>query len=94
MDLRDELAAYGVDYVPDMPAPVDVAPALPQLAKDDEFEFCASFTGKLGSLGLYRFAPMVPIEKGVRYRVCINRQTGAAQVTSIPQKESERTAFD
>ena len=60
------------------PAEAPLAPAL------NTFIFTAEFTGKIGSLGIYRFNPMVPVIKGERYEVAMNPGTGATTVTQLP----------
>jgi hypothetical protein len=71
-----------------MPAPLPqsvASPAEAPLAPPPRtFIFTAGFTGKLGSLGIYGFNPMVPVLKGERYEVAMDVGTGATTVTQLP----------
>jgi len=86
----DELLSQGVVLVPDLPdAPIPDAPTAIEASDPappalHTFIFTADFTGKLGSLGIYRFNPMVPVIKGERYEVAMNPGTGATTVTQLP----------
>lgn len=63
---------------PDQTPPVEVpASTQPDLTPPMTFDFTADFTGQMGSLGDFRFKPLVPIVKGQRYAVSIDRETGA-----------------
>lgn len=63
--------------------PLDAGLTVSELDSAHQFEFTAEFTGQLGSLGAYRFKPLVPVEKGHRYRASINRETGATLFTPL-----------
>lgn len=68
---------------------IDVAADMPSLDTDHRFEFTAEFTGRLGSMGAYRFNPMIRVQKGQRYRVCITPETGTTLFTPLGDGRDE-----
>lgn len=66
-----------------MTTTVDASTAALPVENVTEFEFTAAFTGQLGSLGSYRFKPMVRIAEGTRYRVSMNLGTGATTLIAL-----------
>jgi hypothetical protein len=71
------------DQEPSVESRIQLAEA-PLAPPPHTFIFTADFTGKLGSLGIYRFNPMVPVLKGERYEVAMDVGTGATTVTQLP----------